>query len=186
MLLRCRPHVSRLNFRRSLPFERLVIELKRGMASDRGQNRYSLFMAPQRLLRFENCSSSYCLLSSWRRFYVFESSFPSFVSSYCFLRAPLAFLRVVKFFFRYNLSSRRRNGLVSSLRHFQVLTSSVLLFVYWATYKTAMSQLFPPSLHEAPPGQKNMVKKVTEVVSISKDALAKIENKSEEQQPSTP
>ena len=31
-----------------------------------------------------------------------------------------------------------------------------------------------------------MVKKVTEVVSILKDALAKIENKSEEQQPSTP
>ena len=103
MLLRCRPHVSRLNFRRSLPSERLVIELTRGMASDRGQNRYSLFMAPQTLLRFENCSSSYCLLSSWRRFHVFESSFPSFVSSYCFLRAPLAFLRVVKFFFRYNL-----------------------------------------------------------------------------------
>ena len=46
-----------------------------------------------------------------------------------------------------------------------------------------MSQLFPPSLHEAPPGQNNMVKKVTEVESILKDALAKIENKSEEQQP---
>ena len=42
------------------------------------------FHGPQTLLRFENCSSSYCLLSSWRRFHVFESSFPSFVSSYCF------------------------------------------------------------------------------------------------------
>ena len=31
-----------------------------------------------------------------------------------------------------------------------------------------------------------MAKKVTEVVSVLKDALAKIENKSEEQQPSTP
>ena len=106
LLLRRRPHVSRLDFRRSLPSEhglipeqRLVIELKRAMASDRGQNRYSLFMAPQTLLRFENCSSSYCLLSSWRRFDVFESSCPSFHRT-VFFGAPLAFLRVVKFFFR--------------------------------------------------------------------------------------
>ena len=113
-------------------------------------------------------------------------------------RSPRSFHRTVffghrwPFFVSWNFSfvttfsSRRRNGLVSSLRNFQVLTSSVFLFVNWATYKTAMSQLFPPSLHEAPPGQNNMVKKVTEVVFISKDALAKIENKSEEQQPSTP
>ena len=74
------------------------------MASDRGQNRYSDFVALETLLRFENCSSSHCLLSSWRRFHVFESSHPSFhrtvvlesvpclrvvaspVSSYCCLR----------------------------------------------------------------------------------------------------
>ena len=48
------------------------------MASDRGQNRYSDFVALETLLRFENCSSSHCLLSSWRRFHVFESSHPSF------------------------------------------------------------------------------------------------------------
>ena len=36
------------------------------------------FVALETLLRFENCSSSHCLLSSWRRFHVFESSHPSF------------------------------------------------------------------------------------------------------------
>ena len=80
------------------------------------------------------------------------------------------------FSFVITFSSRRRNGLVSSLHHFQVLSSSVLPFVNWATYKTAISQLFPPSLHEAHTGQNKM----------AKGALAKIENKSEEQQPSTP
>ena len=48
------------------------------MASDRGQNRYSDFVALETLLRFENCSSSHCLLSSWHRFHVFESWHPSF------------------------------------------------------------------------------------------------------------
>ena len=38
------------------------------MASDRGQNRYSDFVALETLLCFENCSSSNCLLTSWRRF----------------------------------------------------------------------------------------------------------------------
>ena len=32
------------------------------MASDRGQNRYSDFVALKTLLRFENCSSSHCCL----------------------------------------------------------------------------------------------------------------------------
>ena len=48
-------------------------------------------MALETLLRFENCSSSHCLLSSWRRFHVFESSHPSFHRT----GAPLAFLRGV-------------------------------------------------------------------------------------------
>ena len=64
------------------------------MASDRGQNRYLDFVALQTLLRFENCSSSHCLLSSWRRFHVFESSHPSFHRT-VFFGAPLAFLRGV-------------------------------------------------------------------------------------------
>ena len=64
------------------------------MASDRGQNRYSDFVALETLLRFENCSSSHCLLSSWRRFHVFESSHPSFHRT-VFFGAPLAFLRGV-------------------------------------------------------------------------------------------
>ena len=42
------------------------------MASDRGQNRYSDFLALETLLRFENYSSSHCLLSSCRQ--VFLSS----------------------------------------------------------------------------------------------------------------
>ena len=99
------------------------------MASDRGQNRYSDFVALETLLRFENCSSSHCLLSSWRRFHVFESSHPSFhrtvffeslsvvfvasvpclrvvaslVSSYCFLRVIVCCLRGVG-----SMSSSRR------------------------------------------------------------------------------
>ena len=99
------------------------------MASDRGQNRYSDFVALETLLRFENCSSSHCLLSSWRRFHVFESSYPSFhrtvffealsvvfvasvpclrvvvslVSSYCFLRGIVCCLRGVG-----SMSSSRR------------------------------------------------------------------------------
>ena len=64
------------------------------MASDRGQNRYSDFVAFETLLPFENCSSSHCLLSSWRRFHVFESSHPSFHRT-VFFGAPLAFLRGV-------------------------------------------------------------------------------------------
>ena len=141
-------------------------------------------MAPQTLLRFENCSSSYCLLSSWRRFHVFESSFPSFVSSYCFLRAPLAFLRVVKFFFRYNLfleASQWACFVVASFSSPYVFGSSFRQLSY---IQDSNESTFPSFvLHEAPPGQNNMVKKVTEVESILKDALAKIENKSEEQQP---
>ena len=66
------------------------------MALDRGQNRYSLFMAPQTLLRFENCSSRYCLLSSSR-------CIPRSFYRTVFFGEPPAFLRVVKFFFRYNL-----------------------------------------------------------------------------------
>ena len=61
------------------------------MALHRGQNRYSDFAALETLPRFENCSSSHCLLSSWRRFHVFESSHPSFHRT-VFFGAPLAFL----------------------------------------------------------------------------------------------
>ena len=89
------------------------------------------------------------------------------------------------FSFVISFSSRRRSGLVLSLRHFHVHASSVLRFVDCATCKTPIRQLFPPSLHQAHTGQNNTAKKVTEVVSVLKDALAKIENKSEEQQPST-
>ena len=99
------------------------------MASDRGQNQYSDFVALETLLRLENCSSSHCLLSSWRQFHVFESSHPSFhrtvffealsvvfvpsvpcfrvvaslVSSYCFLRGIVCCLCAVG-----SMSSSRR------------------------------------------------------------------------------
>ena len=75
--------------------QRLVIELTRGMTSDRGQNGYLLFTDPQTLLRFENCSSSFCLLSSSRVVRSFHGT--------VFFGSPLAFLRVVKICFRYNL-----------------------------------------------------------------------------------
>ena len=150
------------------------------MASDRGQNRYSHFMATQALLRFDNCSSSYCLLSSWRRV-------PRSFNRTLLFGAPLALLRVVKFFFRHILFPEATQWacfVVQSLSCPCVFGSSFRRLRY--LYKTAIRQLFPPSLHEAHTGQNNTVKKVTEGVSILKDALAKIENKSDEQQPSTP
>ena len=64
------------------------------MASDRGQNRYSDFLALETLLRFENYFSSHCLLSSWRRFHVCESSHPLFHRT-VFFGVPLASLRGV-------------------------------------------------------------------------------------------
>ena len=60
-------------------------------ASDRGQNRYS-----QTLLRFDNGSSSYCLFSSRLRV-------PLSFHRTLFFGAPLALLRVMKFFFRHIL-----------------------------------------------------------------------------------
>ena len=86
------------------------------MASDRGQNWYSDFVALKTLIRFENGSSSHCPLSSWRRFHVFKSSHLSF------LRGTVGF------------SSWRHYGLMSSLRHFYVFVSSGLPFVDWAKY----------------------------------------------------
>ena len=75
------------------PIHVLVCKVgRKTMALHRGQNRYSDFVALETLLRFENCSSSHCLLSSWRRFHVFESSHPSFHRT-VFFGAPLAFLR---------------------------------------------------------------------------------------------
>ena len=72
------------------------------MASDRGQNRYSDFVALGTLLRFENCSSSH-------RTVVFVASVPclrvvaSLVSSYCCLRGIVCCLRGVG-----SMSSSRR------------------------------------------------------------------------------
>ena len=57
------------------------------------------------LLRFENCSSSHCLLFLWRQFHVFESSHASFHRT-VFFGAPLAFLPCSV------------AGLMPSLRHF--------------------------------------------------------------------
>ena len=72
------------------------------------------FVVLKTLLRFENCSSSHCLLSSWSRFNVFVSSHPSFHRT-VFFGATVAF------------SSWRRYGLMSSLRHFHVFVSSYLV-----------------------------------------------------------
>ena len=87
------------------------------MASDRGQNRYSDFVALETLLRFENCSSSHCLLSSWCRFHVFESSHPSF-RRIVFFGAPLAFLR------GFAMGLCRRCLVVASLLCLRVVGSS--------------------------------------------------------------
>ena len=104
------------------------------MASDRGQNPYSDFVALKTLLRFENCSSSHCLLSSWRRFHVFESSRPSFHRT-VFFGAPLAFS--VASVWAYVVAA-------SPLRHFYVFVSSDLRFVDCTTYLTAvLKSTFP-------------------------------------------
>ena len=133
------------------------------MASDRGQNRYSDFVALETLLRFENCSLSHCLLSSWRRFHVFESSHPRFIvlSSYCCLRgvgSMSSSRRIPRFIVLFSsshclLSSWRRFHVfesshpsfhrtvffaVSSLRHSYVFVSSALPFVDCATYLKAV------------------------------------------------
>ena len=97
------------------------------MASDRGQNRYSDFVALETLLRFENCSSSHCLLSSWRRFHVFESSHPSFRRT-VFFGAPLAFLRGVAMGL-----CRRCVNFMSSCRRV-VFLSSTALHTYLGRY----------------------------------------------------
>ena len=93
-----------------------------------------------------------------------------------FFGAPLAFLHVVKFFFRYNLF------LEASQWACFVVTSFSCPYFFGSSFRrpscihdsNKLSQLFPPWLHEAYTGQNNMAK------------IAKIENKSEEQQPSTP
>ena len=133
-------------------------------------------MAPQTLLRFNNCSSSYCLLSQCRRFHLFESSCPSLVSSYCFLRGTPGLSSCREIFFRYNLF------LEASQWACFVVTSFSCPYFFGSSFRrpscihdsNKLSQLFPPWLHEAYTGQNNMAK------------IAKIENKSEEQQPSTP
>ena len=111
-------------------FEKLAKYIQPNMASDRGQNGYSDFVALETLLRFENCSSSPCLLSSWRWFHVFESPYPTFHRT-VFFGAPLAFLRGVA------MGLCRR---WESLRHFYVFVSSGLPFVDCATYLTAVSR----------------------------------------------
>ena len=102
------------------------------MASDRGQNRYLDFVALETLLRFENCSSSNCLLSLWRRFHVFESPYPSFHRT-VFFGAPLAFLHGVAM----GLCPRCESWL-----HFYVFVSSDLPFVDCATYLAAVGPHF--------------------------------------------
>ena len=131
------------------------------MASDWGQNRYSDFVALETLLRFENCSSSHCLLSSWRRFHVFESSHPSFhrtvffellsvvfvasvpclrvvaslVSSYCFLQVIVCCLRGVG-----SMSSSRRIP-----RFIVLFSSSHCLLPSWRRFHVFESS--HPSFH---------------------------------------
>ena len=123
-------------------------------------------------------------MSSWRRFHVFESSCPSFVSSYCFLRGTPGLSSCREIFLSLMLFLEASQWVCFVVASF----SCPLCSVDHAIYEAVIGQLFPPSFHEAHMGQSNMAKKVTEVtvVSIVKDALAKIENKTEEQQPSTP
>ena len=67
------------------------------MVSHREKKRNSDFVALETLLLFENCSSSHCLLSSWRRFHVFESSHPSFHHIVFFVASLWAYVVVASF-----------------------------------------------------------------------------------------
>ena len=95
------------------------------MASDRGQNRYSDFVALETPLRFENRSSSHCLLSSWRRFHEFKSSHPSFHRT-VFFGALLVFPRGIA------MGLRRRCVIFMSLCC-QVFHSSTALHTWAGT-----------------------------------------------------
>ena len=118
--------------------------------SDRGQNRYSDFVALETLLRFENCSSSHCLLSSWRRCHVFESSHPSFHRT-VFFGAPLAFLRFVAMGLCRRcvifMSSYRRVFLSSTVLHTWVGTWCMGTYIvptqYLHKYKPSIFCLVP-------------------------------------------
>ena len=118
-------------------FEKLAKYIQPNMASDRRENRYSDFFSLETFLRFQNCSSSHCLLSSWRRFHVFESPYPTFHRT-VFFGAPLAFLRGVA------MGLCRR---WESLGHFYVFVSSGLPFVDCATYLTAESRHVSTCFH---------------------------------------
>ena len=140
------------------------------MTSDRGQNRYLLFMASQTLLPFENCSSSYCLLSSWRRFHVFKSC-RSFVSSYCFLRVTTGLSSCREFFFRYSLfleASQWACFVVASFSSPYFFGSSFRQLSY---IQDSNKSTFPAFVARGSHRPKQ----------YGEGALAKIENKSEEQ-----
>ena len=123
----------------SFPEQRLVIELTHGMTSDRDKID-THFSWPRK--HFFASTIVLQVIVCYRRVVGSISSnrhVPRWFHRTVFFGAPLAFLHVVKFFFVITFSSRRRNGLVSSLRHFHVLTSVVLLFVDRAAYTTAIS-----------------------------------------------
>ena len=114
------------------------------MASDRGQNRYSHSMGTQTLLRFDNCSSSYCLFSSRLRV---SLSFHRTL----FFGAPLALLCVMKFFFRHILfleASQWACFVVASLSCPCVFGSSFPRLRYIQdTDKTTFSAFVAPGSH---------------------------------------
>ena len=93
LLLRRRPHVSRLDFRRSLPSERGFI--CRTAAGNLANTWYDVRSWTKSILTFHGPANTSSLrklffkvLSAffvWRRFHVFRSC-RSFVSSYCLLR----------------------------------------------------------------------------------------------------
>ena len=80
------------------PIHVFVCKVRRKtMVSHREKKRNSDFVALETLLLFENCSSSHCLLSSWRRFHVFESSHPSFHHIVFFVASLWAYVVVASF-----------------------------------------------------------------------------------------
>ena len=105
---------------------------------------YSVRSRTKTLLRFENCSSSHCLLSLWRHFHVCESSHPSFLRT-VFFGAPLAFLPCsVAGLMPVVASFLRRRVVGSSFRRLRYILGRYLMYgdIYYTDF-TCISYTFP-------------------------------------------
>ena len=138
-LLRRRPHVSRLDFRLSLPSERGLIPEQRLVIDTYFSWTRKHFFASKIVLQvIVSCLRGAGSMSSSRRA-------PRSFHGTVFFGAPLAFLRGVKFFFPYILF------LEASQKACFVVASFSSPYFFGSSFPRLSS--FPPSLHKAHTGQ---------------------------------